>query len=145
MVLLAMNFEVLDISGDAGIRSFGKSWAEAFSNAGIGMYSLITSSEGVMEKEVRVVELENDTLDGLLVSFLNELVFHFDSYGFIGRSIEVTPLSLATPFRIWARLHGEEFDPSRHDRRLLIKAATYHRLLLEEHEGCWKAEVIFDI
>jgi SHS2 domain-containing protein len=44
-----------------------------------------------------------------------------------------------------ARLDGEEFNPERHERNLLIKAATYHQLSITQANGLWRAEVIFDI
>jgi SHS2 domain-containing protein len=47
--------------------------------------------------------------------------------------------------RIDARISGEEFDPERHEGKLLIKAATYHRLKIENRDHGWKAEIIFDI
>ncbi|NTU41738.1 MAG: archease [Nitrospirales bacterium] len=145
MVLLPMDFELIDISGDAGIAASGRSWAEAFSRTAMGMYSLITSPEGIEKQQEKIFELESESLGTLLVNFLNELVFLFDTYGFIGRRVEVTGLSLSSPFKLRATVHGEVFDASRHERRLLIKAATYHKLLLKESNGTWKAEVIFDI
>jgi protein archease len=86
--------------------------------------------------------VQSETLEGLFVAWLNELVFHLDAYGFVGKNICVTEL---TGTRVSATVSGEEFDPRRHERRLLIKAATYHRLLLQERDGHWEAEVIFDI
>ena len=40
---------------------------------------------------------------------------------------------------------GEEFDGGRHNRGLLIKAATYHNLCLKQSKVGWEAEVVFDI
>jgi SHS2 domain-containing protein len=60
----------------------------------------------------------------------------------VGKRICVTEL---TGSRCSATVFGEEFDPVRHERRLLIKAATYHRILLQERDDHWEAEVIFDI
>jgi len=135
-------FELLDIFGDAGIRAFGKDLPELFANAGIGMFSLVTELGSVTEARHMTVTAQSDTLEGLFIAWLNELVFHFDTYGFVGKRISVTELSGTG---ISATVFGEEFDPSRHERRLLIKAATYHRLLLQEKDGHWEAEVIFDI
>ncbi|MCG2722805.1 MAG: archease [Thermodesulfovibrionales bacterium] len=142
-------FEILDISGDIGLRSFGKTVQEAFVNAAIGMYSLITDTGKIEEKKSIDVSLENDSLDSLLVAWLNELVFHFDAYGFIGQKISITesdlePATLKS-YRLNAVLSGEEFDPDRHESRLLIKAATYHRLRIAKVNEIWKIEVIFDI
>ncbi|MGD0884553.1 MAG: archease [Thermodesulfovibrionales bacterium] len=135
-------FEVIDISGDAGIKAYGKTLEEAFINAALGMYSLITDLEGIDEKRTLTVEVESHSREGLLVSWLNELIFHFDTYGFIGKSIRVGPLKNN---RIEAALSGEDFDPERHERRLLVKAATYHAVRIEEIRGVWELDVIFDI
>ena len=136
------NFETLDISGDAGIRAYGRDLKELFSNAGLGIYSLITDPQNIAGNADLSVSVRGESLEGLFVAWLNELVFQFDAYGFVGKHISVTGL---TDTSVAATLTGEEFDPERHERRLLIKAATYHRLLLEKRDGQWVAEVIFDI
>lgn len=151
-------FEVLDISGDVGLKAYGGTLKDAFMNAAIGMYSLITDLEIVKEGKVIVVSVESDSIEGLLVSWLNELVFHFDAYGFIGKRITITELtpSLTPPprgggqgggevCRIKASIVGEDFDPERHESRLLIKAATYHRLKVAKKNSEWEIDVIFDI
>lgn len=176
-------FEVIDISGDAGIRAYGESLEDLFVNAAMGMYSLITDPAAVREERHIALDIESHSLEGLLVSWLNELIFHFDTYGFVGKRIvitEITPtlplprqgggepfitLPLAAgepsidplPWReglgrgtnrthtLKATVSGEDFDPERHEKRLLIKAATYHRLTIEKKEGQWVTDVIFDI
>ncbi len=152
-------FRVLDISGDVGIKAFGKSINEAFINASTGMYSLITDTDAIKEKKTIDVSVESHSLDGLLVSWLNELIFHFDAYGFIGKKITITELTPSLPFegkggadqtglpacKIKATVTGEDFDPERHERRLLIKAATYHMLRIEKAGDMWEVDVVFDI
>lgn len=150
-------FESLDISGDAGIAAFGRDLKELFENAAAGMYSLITNVEAVKEKESLYIEVGKDSLEGILVGWLNELIFRFDVYGFIARRISVKEFSglpgegasvqqpVGEPFRISAFLSGEEFDPSLHEGRLLLKAATYHNLRVEKRGGIWRSEIIFDV
>jgi SHS2 domain-containing protein len=137
-----VKFEILDVAGDVGLRAFGESRQELFVQAALGMYSLITDTEVLKAQKMITVSAESHALDGLLVSWLNELIFHFDAYGFIGKDIEVVSFS---DNRIDANLSGEEFDPERHEGKLLIKAATYHRLKIEKRDYGWEAEVIFDI
>ena len=137
-----MQFEVLDISGDTGIKAYGKTVSEAYANAGIGMYSLITDISGVYERERVEFELSGDSPEGVLAAYLNELIFRFDTNGFIGRRVEVPDLSDSS---IRVIVHGEEFDPDRHERRLLIKAATYHNIKVERTDRVWEVEVVFDI
>ncbi|HAK89314.1 MAG TPA: hypothetical protein DHV16_07740 [Nitrospiraceae bacterium] len=140
-----MDFETIDISGDAGIKAYGKSREEAFVNAGFGMYSLITDIGNINERQEIDIEVKSDSIEGLLVSFLNELIFRFDTYNFIGSRIEISDLSIQPPFFIKAKIFGEEFDVERHERRLLVKAATYHNIRVEKTGDKWEIEVIFDI
>ncbi len=137
-----MGFEYIDISGDAGVRASGDTLAEAFVNAALGMYSLITDLDKVGEGKQLRTSAESHSQESLLVAWLNELVFQFDTYGFIGKKINIEELS---DTKIVAVLSGEDFDPERHEQRLLIKAATYHDLKIEKGDGKWQIEVIFDI
>jgi SHS2 domain-containing protein len=153
------HFEILDISGDVGLKAFGKNPEDAFINAAIGMYSLITDLGMIKEQKVIDVSVESDSMEGLLVSWLNELIFQFDAYGFIGGKIvitEFTPSLTLLPrrgggqgggevCRLRASVSGEDFDPERHESKLLIKAATYHRLRVEKTDDLWEINVIFDI
>ena len=150
-------FKVLDVSGDIGIEAYGATARAAFVNAAAGMYSLITNPEAVREKKTITITTESISLEGLLVAWLNELIFHFDTYGFIGKRItvdEFTPSLAVSPegrggekesYRIRAAVSGEGFDSGRHEGKLLIKAATYHRLKVEKKDARWQIDVIFDI
>ncbi len=135
-------FEIIDISGDVGIKAFGGSIEEVFKNSAIGMYSLITDLKGVKGQKTINISSESNSLEGLLVSWLNELIFHFDAYNFIGKDIVILEMS---DRKLKANVKGEEFDPERHERKLLIKAATYHRLKVEKVRDIWEADIIFDI
>lgn len=137
-----MGFEFIDISGDAGIRAFGKDLGELFESAAKGMYSLMTDLSAVGTNKMLRTTLSSQSIEGLLVGWLNELIFYFDAYGFVGKEIEIREL---TEDKIDAVIRGEDFDPARHERRLLVKAATYHNLSIMQKDGLWQAEVIFDI
>lgn len=156
-------FQPLDISGDAGLRVFGRTLEEIFVNASVGLYSLITDLSLVKEEKGIQISAESSSLEGLLISWLNELIFQFDAYGFIGK--EVTALEIMpgldlpdsqgkqdsekgtgnSNYRVSAVLSGEEFAPDRHEGKLLIKAATYHKLKVEKTDTGWQADIIFDI
>ncbi len=136
------DFEILDISGDVGIRVFGENLEKLFINAARGLYNLITENSNIHSSKAVDINVYAESLDGLLVGWLNELIFQFDTYGFLGRDIEIKNL---TENRIEATVFGEEFDPEKHEKGLLIKAATYHNLKIEKQNGLWSVEVIFDI
>ncbi|MDH5767570.1 MAG: archease [Nitrospirota bacterium] len=145
-------FKVLDISGDVGLRTFGKSINEAFVNAAIGMYNLITNLSTIKKVKTIDVSIKSQSIEGLFVSWLNELIFYFDAYGFIGKKIEINELIHAAnqlaslqAYKLTASITGEDFDLERHESKLLIKAATYHKLRIEKVDNMWEIDVIFDI
>jgi SHS2 domain-containing protein len=135
-------YEQIDISGDAGIRAFGKTLEELFENAAVGMYSLMTDPEGILDERKLSVSVESHSREGLLVAWLNELIFLFDARAFAGKRAHVRfPADNRLEGEVW----GEEFDPKRHRSGLLVKAATYHQLGVKRRGDLWEAEVIFDI
>jgi SHS2 domain-containing protein len=136
-----MSFRVIDVSGDIGLRAEGRTLQECFINAGLGLYSLITELNQIKQKQKIEIEIEEENIENLLVSYLNELIFQFDAYGFIGNTIDLT-IEINT---LKAVVYGETFDPEKHERRLLIKAATYHNLIIKQENSYWIAEIIFDI
>jgi SHS2 domain-containing protein len=144
-------FEILDISADAGIRAFGRDLKELFINAALGMFSLMTDLNDVRERQEVEVSVEGSTLEGTFVSWLNEFIFRFDTYGFVGKKIVITRFlpeeerSVTGTCAVRASVSGEEFESGRHKGKLLIKAATYHKLTIEKTDGIWQADVIFDI
>jgi SHS2 domain-containing protein len=148
-------YEQIDISGDAGLRIWGRDFEELLLNAAEGMSELITDTSGIKETEKKKIVLSSDDLEDLLVQWLNELVFLFDTYGFIGTKFSINPESKLKPavlenekpdaVELEANITGGIFDPGRNERRLLIKAATYHNLSVKKTGSYWEAVVIFDI
>ncbi|MEW6714172.1 MAG: archease [Nitrospirota bacterium] len=135
------NIETLDMSGDAGLKIMGSTLEELFANAATGMSGLITDIQYIVATEDRKISLKSDSLEDLLILWLNELIFLFDRDGFIGKLFNVH-LEGNT---LTARISGGIFDPELNERGLLLKAATYHRLSLKKMPSHWEAVVVFDI
>ncbi|KPJ99368.1 MAG: hypothetical protein AMK71_09890 [Nitrospira bacterium SG8_35_4] len=147
-------YEQIDISGDVGLRVFGESIEVLFENAAAGMYDLITDVSAINNTEQKEIVLMAEKHEDLLVQWLNELVFLYDTYGFTGKESGVhidkndltsSPVDTALPISLKAVISGGIFDPDIHERRLLIKAATYHNLSIGKKNSTWEATVIFDI
>jgi SHS2 domain-containing protein len=134
-------FEQIDISGDVGLKIWGQELEELFANAAEGMSELITDISSVPESESREVHVIAESNEDLLVQWLNELVFLFDTYNFLGKRFSINIINK----QLEAEITGGTFDPSKEVSRLLIKAATYHELSLSKTNSHWEATVIFDI
>lgn len=134
-------YRQLDISGDTGLEITGESIEDLFKNAAAGLCELITDTSSVIVSDERKVTFSSDSTEDLLVKWLNELIFLFDAQGFIFKDCEIE----IENNRLSGSISGGIFNPESHERRLLIKAATYNGLSLLNEGGSWKAKVIFDI
>ena len=135
-------FDLVEHTADAGIIAYGADMREAFSNAAYGMFCLMADLEQVGEKTSRHVEVEAGDREGLVVTWLNELLYLFDVERVIFRRFDILEL---TGTRLEADAYGEEADPSRHRLKSGVKAATYHMLKASEGGGRCSIRVIFDV
>ena len=135
------NFEFTDHTADIGIIAHGNSVEEVFVNVACGMFSLIADLEKVVEVIGHQVVAEAPDQEELLVTWLNELLYLFDAENLIFSRFEIVELRQQS---LKAMAYGEKVDPSRHDLKTHVKAATYHQLRLEEGDQ-FRARIILDI
>ena len=135
-------YEVIEHTADIGVRSFGKNEGEAFENAALGMFSLIVNLDGVQEVLEFPVEAEAEDAETLLVEWLNELLYIFESNRVLLKRFEVTELGET---HLKGKAWGEPLDESRHELGMDIKAVTYHMLKVERISDGWETDVIFDV
>jgi len=135
------DFEIIDHTADVGIIAYGDNISQAFSNAARALFSLITELDSIREVLYRDAELAASDEESLLVEWLNELIYLFDTENIIFKRFDVTVLPKA---RLEARSYGEKIDSSRHRLKTGVKAATYHMVKVDRGNGC-QVRVIFDI
>ena len=135
-------YEVIDdITADAGIRVRAKTLEELFCKAILATFNEITDIDKVEKVESYVIEVSSK-LPYMLADLINEALLLHESKGFVASECRVLHLSEKG---IKVELFGDKFDPEKNESKLVIKAATYHRLKVEKTEEGYLAEVIFDI
>lgn len=134
-------FEVVNHTADIGIRAYGKTPQEVFENAAAGMFSLMADLSTVKESESFDISVEGEDRENLLVEWLNELLYFFETENVLLKKFEITEWS---DHHLSARITGERIDLQRHSLETQIKAATYHTLKVS-HNDLWQAQVIFDV
>jgi SHS2 domain-containing protein len=147
------DFEFVGHTADIAVRLFGRSLASLFEAAAAGFTEALTDGSSVQRAEERQLELAAPDLEQLLVDWLEELLFLFETDEFLVREADVTITDSTTRGTkstnndcvILGTLHGETRDPSRHPLKLLIKAVTYHGLHITPVQDGYEATVIFDI
>ena len=135
-------YEIIDHTADVGIIAYGADVEELFSNAALALFSLITEPESIEEKLHLDLEVNSEDRDSLLVEWLNELIYLFDTKHIIFSRFDIESL---THNHLKATCYGEGFDPMKHKIKIGVKAATYHMLKLYKNGDSCKAQIILDI
>ena len=99
-------------------------------------------SRRIDPRQKRSITVEAPDREALLVSWLGELLFLFETRHFVFGQFTIQSLN---PQKIQALGSGEMFDSKKHSLKLAIKAVTYHQLQIWEKKGIWRARVIFDL
>jgi SHS2 domain-containing protein len=135
-------WEHFETEADVGVRAWGRTRAESFAQAALGVFALIVKPEEVEEREDREVRAQGDSPERLLASWINECLYVHEIEGFVVHRVEV---DACTSTLLHATLHGEEIDPGRHRLGTIVKAATMHRLIVAEEQGRHHVNLIVDV
>jgi len=134
-------YELFDHTADVGLRVAAPSLDALFAEAACGFFSIVVEPAPRREGMRRVeFALEAERLEFLLVDWLNELLFTFDTKRLVLDRFEVR----VEGTRLTAAARARPLDER--DRVLVeVKAVTYHGLRVERTPDGWQAELILDI
>ncbi len=132
-------FRLLEHEADIGLEIYGRSQTELFSHAGAALFSLITEPDTIEARFTRHITINNG--EELLVVFLNELLYLWDTEKFIPRTFSV----VMEGGKLEADITGETFDPGKHSVYKEVKAVTYHKFTIQQEGDLLKATVFLDI
>ncbi|MDY6954888.1 MAG: archease [Thermodesulfobacteriota bacterium] len=135
-------YEYIEHTGDLGFKVYGETLQALFVHGARALFEVLVSPETIEEKEERAVTVEAAALDELMVSWLGELLYLFDTQGLLLAGFEIETM---TENRLEATVRGEPMDLQRHEIKTTIKAVTYHQLYVRKRNGAWEAQVILDL
>jgi SHS2 domain-containing protein len=135
-------FRVIDHTADAGIEAWGPDLPALFTNAALAVMTIYLDPGTIRTTREIKVHLAGDGLAELMVSWLNELIYLFDSEQLLLREFSFSNLDTGG---VEATCRGERADRERHQLHTGIKAATYHELKLLNVDGTWHATVYLDL
>lgn len=141
-----MAWEHFEHGADVGVRGRGNTAARAFEEAAQALFRLLSADlEAIRPSLEERIVCEAANLDELLVAFLNELLFLFDSRRVVFGRFEVAIEELPERARLTGVARGEPFDPNRHEFTVLPKGATFTALEVARRDGEWVAQCVVDV
>ena len=134
-----MRYERLEHTADSLIKAHGSTLEECFENAAYAMFDQMVDARKVEVKESVKVKAGGEDLDELLVNFLSELLYVFDTKKLVLSEFKVS----IKGNELTCVAGGEHLDLKKHSPKTEIKAVTYHMLKVDVDEP--SATVLFDI
>jgi SHS2 domain-containing protein len=135
-------YETFDHTADLGLRIRAPDLDTLFAEAGTALFAVIVENlDAVEPRQQQRIELAGEDREYLLIDWLKELLYSFDSQHLLYSRFEVHVSSTGLTAEVW----GEPLDLTRHRLLHEVKAITYHGLTVEPSDQGWLAEVIVDI
>ncbi len=140
------SFEFLEHMADAYIAAYGKDLAEAFENAALAMFDVMTEVEKVSPQVKDTVEVVAEDEYALLYSWLEALLVKCDIKHMLYSKFKVLDLNkISNGYRLRAEIWGEKFNPKKHTQKVGVKAVTYHRMEIIKEPNKVTLKFILDI
>ncbi len=132
----AKKFDFLEHTADVYIAAYGTNLNEAFENAALAMFEVMTDT-----KKVNPAHRDNFSVDAedeyaLLYNWLEALLVKFEVNGIVYSEFKVQSIKETKEgFSLEATACGETFDPEKHPQKVGVKAVTYHQMeFIKERE-----------
>jgi SHS2 domain-containing protein len=134
------SYEVLEHTADVGLVARALDLNDLFETATQGMATIAGVYRPGSGESIRI-HLQGSDVEGLLVDWLNEILYEHDSRGAALRAVTVDSVESS------AVTGSIEVSPlsDRDDEGIQIKAVTYHQLGVKRTDEGWEARVFFDV
>lgn len=144
-------FEFLEHKADVYVAAYGKTLEEAFENAALATFEVMTETEKVTPKFEEVVEVEGFDEKALLYSWLEALLVKFDLTENLYSEFKIETIERRVDTHaeavlfLKAKIQGEKFDPEKHPQKVGVKAVTYHRMEILKETNRTTVKFILDV
>jgi SHS2 domain-containing protein len=135
--MLPAGFLEISHTADRALQVWAPSIDELFSQAARGMYQLMGTVPEDSRQYYRNISISACDQEGLLIAFLNELLYLLEHDGIIFNEFDF----IIEEDLLQIKITG---NPARNDYSE-IKAATYHNLEIHHISGVYEVIIVFDI
>jgi len=132
-------YEAITLGTRAGVRAWGETVAEAFAEAALGVFASIVNPETVDPRESREVRAQGDTVETLLVTWINECLYVHEIEGFAVQRVDVDTCADGV---VHGTLWGEELDRDRHHPSPTTRTAMFDAVETTGTDAGWSVRVL---
>lgn len=137
-------FEFLEHTADTKIRAYGKSLEDAFVSVVIATTQVMTDVNKVYCVESKSINVESKTEKSLLYDFLDEILFLFDTEGFLAASVDDLVIEKNGKYKLSCIIKGD-FASNGYDVHTAIKAITYSEMEITKSDKGVVIQIVHDL
>lgn len=121
-------YEYFDVTADIGFKAYGNDLNEAFENAGLAIFNIISDTSNVDLNIDKSFEITSEDEVSLLYDYLEELLFYHEVDFMLFCDFDVEIKRIGDAFNLKAKIKGESINWNKHERKTEIKAITFHMM-----------------
>lgn len=132
--------------GDAYIEAYGSSLEQAYANAALAMFEVMTDTSKVEPKIKESIVVEGYDLKSLLYAWLEILLVRYGVENRLFSKFTVERINVNKGhLTLKAEAFGEDFDRERHPSKTEVKAVTYHLMEIEHSDTKCRLRFLLDL
>jgi SHS2 domain-containing protein len=136
------NYRINKHQSEIAVRVTGTSQADLFINSAFALFDVMADMKAIEVKERLPLEVEGSDRDDLMVNWVRELLYLYQSSGYLLREFRVREVKDTI---VRAEVGGEKIDPDRHEINQEIASIAFHKSRMEKTGNQWTAHLIFEI
>jgi SHS2 domain-containing protein len=144
---MKMPYEYLDdiAISDVAFHAWSDSLEGLFTDAADALINtMIEDVETLEDKVRRSIRVEDESVEMLLLQFLQELIFFKDAEQELLRPADMKISGKDEEYVLQCEARGEKMDPERHNLLVDVKAVTFHRFNVQATPTGWETTVVLD-
>lgn len=130
---------------DIGIDISGDCLEDLFIAGAEGMFEVLLENRSIGDTLEKTIELNSNSIDELLVDWLSELLYLFDTDELISTNIEMSISQKPAGFYLTGQVKFRKFNAEIDVAKNEIKAVTYYKLSIKREGDIYSTPVIFDL
>lgn len=135
------SYEYFEATADIGLKAYGKNLNEAFKNASLAIFNIISNTSDIEALKEIEFEITSEDEVSLLYDYLEELLFYHETEFMLFSKFNV---KIDENLHLKAKIKGETINWDKHERKTEIKAITFHKMKVSKTD-CVEVRAIVDL
>lgn len=135
-------YQIIEHTADTGFEVRSTTKKQVFESAARAFFNILWNIDVHRKKDPEIIEVCGSDLEELLVNFLEEFLYLYDAKGLVCTRIQIESI---LKNRIRANAWLQNFNETRDQELLGVKAVTYHQLFIGKKNNEWIARIFLDI